>query len=293
MEGLGLLSVHTLRVSALRASYRPAPPRRTTHRSRPRRAAPAPRRPPPSPPNPTHLRGAPPPPPLLLSRRRRAPTASLPTSSSPLLSSPAALNVTRALRPRKRDLSTKCDWNCNLQIRVWTNNLNFKILTCFWVINVLRCQNPQRFKVFPPEVANPWRFQVFFFLFNLFFFFLVLFLLIFVFPIPSLSLYIFLFLFLFLCIFRFPLLLGSATFLSSWVGLRSSSSGGAPFLPSSVACCCLVSSFSGWCCEFPLLLRGAAWFLPSLGGVAVFPCPFGGVVFLLLLWVVVLFPCLL
>ena len=32
-------------------------------------------------------------------------------------------------------------------------------------------------------------------------------------------------------------------------------------------------------------LRGGAWHTPSLGGVAVFPSPFGGVVFLLLLWV--------
>ena len=48
-------------------------------------------------------------------------------------------------------------------------------------------------------------------------------------------------------------------------------------------------SFIGWCCVSPLLLRGAAWFLSSLGGFAVFPSPFGGVVFLLLLWVGLLF----
>ena len=36
---------------------------------------------------------------------------------------------------------------------------------------------------------------------------------------------------------------------------------------------------------FPLFLRGAAWFLPSEGGVAVFPSPFGGAALLPFLWV--------
>ena len=44
---------------------------------------------------------------------------------------------------------------------------------------------------------------------------------------------------------------------------------------------------------FPLLLRGAAWCFPSLGGVAVFLHLFGGAAFLPLLWVVVRFSCLL
>ena len=39
-----------------------------------------------------------------------------------------------------------------------------------------------------------------------------------------------------------------------------------------------------------LLFGGAAWFLPSVGGVVVFPFPFVGVVVLLLPWVGLFFP---
>ena len=98
------------------------------------------------------------------------------------------------------------------------------------------------------------------------------------------------------------------------VGPRSiASSGLSCFLPFSVGWCCLVSFFFGWCCFSPLLWRGAAflplpeewcflpsrllgraaWFLPSLGGVAVYFFSFGGNAFLPLLWAELIFPSLL
>ena len=45
----------------------------------------------------------------------------------------------------------------------------------------------------------------------------------------------------------------------------------------------MVSSFFGWCCVSPLFLRGAAWSLPSFGGVSVLFPLFGGAAFLPLL----------
>ena len=73
-----------------------------------------------------------------------------------------------------------------------------------------------------------------------------------------------------------------------WCCLPPPPLGGAAF--SHVFCCVvLLGLLLPWRC-FPLLLRGAAWFLPSLGGVAVLLFLFGGVVFFLLRWVGLLFP---
>ena len=48
-------------------------------------------------------------------------------------------------------------------------------------------------------------------------------------------------------------------------------------------------SFFGWCCVPAFFLRGAAWFLPCVGGIVVFLLLFREVVFLLLLQVGLLF----
>ena len=143
------------------------------------------------------------------------------------------------------------------------------------------------------EVANPLRFQVFLFfslMFVLFFFSLFL----------SLSLSLFLFLFLFS--FSFSLYLSFSPFgwcclVSSFFGwccvtplfLRGAawflpSSGGAVVFPSPVWWCCLPSPplGSGACLLSSVrrccLVSSFLW-----RGVAVFPFPFGGVAFLLLL----------
>ena len=213
-------------------------------------------------------------------------------SSPPLLASPST--------PVKGDLSTKCGWNCYLQIQVWIKKLEFfKFWRVFWVINVLWVPNPQRFIRFSLESGKPFddfKFSFFFdvcyfsfcFFFLLFYFFFSFFLCIFLcfclffellFSFVSFFFFLFLFSCCFLFLFPFPSLSLYLYFFFSfffvsfvfsfWVVLL------ALFLlrvvsPVFFTWCCLVSCLFGWsllfgwCC-LPSPPLGSAFPLSSVG----------------------------
>ena len=217
---------------------------------------------------------------------------------------------------RKGDLSTKCGWNCNLQIRVWIKKLEFfKFWRVFEWEMFLGAKSSTIQRVLTRS-GKPLTISSFFFSFMF-----VIFLSVSSFSFPYFFLFsVFLLFLLYLFSLFFVLLLWICSF--SPLLLR-----GAAWSPPSLALfsspftwCCLVSSlfgccpFSlsflvvlssipsiGWCCLWGGVLPVFCWvvllrFLPSMGGVAVFPAPVrwccslssGGVAFLLSFCVVLL-----